>query len=332
MENPLIGKNNISPLRKECEKVKVIHYTHPQKENTNNLAIALGYFDGVHVGHRELISLLVREARAKGLSPYILTFADSLSKTKKTQSIIYNTEEKLKIFESLGVDGVIVADFLSVADLSPESFVYDVLVDSLGVELALSGYNFRFGKGAKADSSTLVELMEKKGKSAIILSEQKIDGKPLSATMIRELMMQGRLEDATRMLGAPYSVSGKVERGLGLGKVYGFPTINTPIRESSPLPVGVYRTAVKIGNKLYTGVTNVGTCLTVKERQIHAETLIADFSGDLYGEQICIFFLGYLREEKRFDSIEELKNQIYTDKDRAVKENGDLEWLEIGLN
>ncbi|MBQ7389532.1 MAG: riboflavin biosynthesis protein RibF [Clostridia bacterium] len=312
--------------------MNVVYYSYPSALELGKIAVALGYFDGVHVGHRELISLLVREARAKGLSPYVLTFADSLSKTKKTQSIIYNTEEKIKIFSSLGVEGVIVTDFSSISGLSPESFIGDVLVDSLGVELAISGYNFRFGKGAAADSLALVELMEKAGKSAIILSEQKIDGKPLSATVIRDLISEKRLEEATRMLGLPYAIEGEVERGLGLGKAYGFPTVNLPLRRTSPLSTGVYRTAVIIDGRAYTGVTNVGSCPTVSEREIHTETLIADFEGDLYGKTVRIYFLGYLREEKRFDSIEELRDRIYLDKDIAKKENGDLLWLETGLN
>ena len=312
--------------------MKIIEYKYPDRPGLENLALALGYFDGVHVGHREIITMLVREAKAKGLSPYVLTFADSLSKAKKTQSIIYNTEEKVKIFEALGVDGVIIADFHSIANLSPEAFVEEVIIDSFGAELAISGYNFRFGKGASADSSRLVELMCSRGKSAIILSEQRIDGKPLSATVIRGLISEGRLDEATRMLGLPYSIMGRVERGLGLGKAYGFPTVNLPLRDTSPLSVGVYRTAVLVNGRLYTGVTNVGRCPTVAEREIHAETLIADFDGDLYGKEIRIFFLGLLRPEKKFDSVDELREQIYLDKDRSIKENGDLKWLATGLN
>lgn len=312
--------------------MEVKKYSYPEKLNLKNTAVALGYFDGVHIGHRALISLLVREARAKGLSPYIFTFADDISKSKKTQSIIYNTEEKLAIFESLGVDGVIVADFESIKSLSPESFVNEVLIDALGTLLAISGYNFRFGKGAVADSKTLVDLMKRRGKSAIILDEQKIDGKSLSSTAIRGLISDKKLDEATKMLGLPYFTIGKVEKGLGLGKVYGFPTINTPIRENSPLTTGVYRTAVEIDGKFYTGVTNIGSCPTVNERKIHAETLIANFNGNLYGERIKIYFLGYLREEKRFDSVDELREQIYTDKQISIEENGDLTWLATGLN
>jgi riboflavin kinase/FMN adenylyltransferase len=310
----------------------VKHYKYPEKLNLKSTAVALGYFDGVHIGHRELISLLVREAKEKGLASYVLTFADDISKTKKTQSVIYNTEEKLTIFDSLGVDGVIVADFDSIKSLPPESFVNDVLIDSLGAEVAISGYNFRFGNGASADSNTLIELMEKRGKKATILSEQKRDGKILSSTAIRELIKDGKLDEATEMLGLPYFVEGVVEKGLGLGKAYGFPTVNTLIRENSPLPPGVYRTAVETGGKIYTGVTNVGSCPTVKEREIHTETLIADFDGNLYGEKIRIYFLGYLRQEKQFNSIDELREQIYTDKQRSIEENGDLTWLVTGLN
>ena len=307
-------------------------YKYPEKLKIGKVAVALGYFDGVHVGHRELLSLLVREARAEGLKAYVFTFEDNISKTKKTQSIIYNTEEKLKIFSSLGIDGVIVADFSSVAGLSPESFVGEVLIGSLGAELVISGYNFRFGKGASADTSDLVELMEKNGKRALVLSEKKIDGGTLSATVIREHIKEKRLDEAAKMLGTPYFIDGTVERGLGLGKGFGFPTVNIPMRESSPLSSGVYRTAVRIRDKLYTGVTNVGSCPTVKEREIHTETLIADFEGDLYGQDIRIYFLGYLREEKLFSSVDELREQIYYDKTRSIEENGDLKWLATGLN
>ena len=310
----------------------VKHYKYPEKLNLKSTAVALGYFDGVHIGHRKLIALLVREAKEKGLASYVLTFADDISKTKKTQSVIYNTEEKLTIFDSLGVDGVIVVDFDSIKNLSPESFVNDVLIDSLGAEVAISGYNFRFGNGASADSNTLIELMEKRGKKATILSEQKRDGKILSSTAIRELIKDKKLEEATKMLGLPYFVEGVVEKGLGLGKAYGFPTVNIPIRENSPLSPGVYRTAVEIGGKFHTGVTNVGSCPTVKEREIHAETLIAEFDGNLYGEKIRIYFLGYLRDEKRFDSVDELREQIYADKRKSIEENGDLTWLATGLN
>ena len=308
------------------------YYRYPEKLNISHTAVALGYFDGVHVAHRELISLLVKKARENGLSAYVLTFENGLSKVKKTQSIIYNTKDKIKIFESLGVDGVIIADFDSVAELSGECFVNEVLIDSVGADMAISGYNFRFGKGASSSSEDLTRLMESRGKRAIILGEQSIGKGQLSSTVIRELISARRLDEANEMLGLPYFIEGMVQRGLGLGKVYGFPTLNIPVRENSPLPPGVYRTAVEIGEKIYTGVTNIGSCPTVQEREVHAETLIADFSGDLYGSEVRIYFLGYLREEKRFDSVDELREQIYKDRNKSIEENGDLTWLATGQN
>ena len=310
--------------------MEVIKYKYPQSIGLKSLAIALGYFDGVHIGHRELISLLVREARSMGLRPFIFTFADTISKTKNTQSIIYNSNEKLRIFETLGVEGVIIADFSSISGLSPEVFVKDVLIDAIGAELAISGYNFRFGKFASAGSKELIELMEKNNKRALILSEKRFNGNILSATAIRTLMSEKKMEEANKMLGHPYFIEEKVERGLGLGKAYGFPTVNLPIRLDSPLPTGVYRCATMIDGKAYTVITNVGRCPTIKEREIHAEAMIADFDGNLYDKSIRIYFLGYLREEKVFNSVDELREQIYTDKEKSIKENGDLKWLETG--
>lgn len=310
--------------------MKIINYSYPMKTELKSIAVALGFFDGVHVGHRKLISLLVRKAREKGLSPYIFTFADTLSKTKNTQSIIYNLDEKNRIFESLGVDGVIVADFSSISNLSPEVFVRNALLEDLDVSVALCGYNFRFGKNASANSEDLVRLMRVNGRDAIVVDECRIDGKALSTTVIRQLIKEKNLDEANKMLGVPYFIEGVVERGLGLGKSYGFPTINLPVRENSPLPIGVYRCAVQVDGAIYTAITNVGRCPTVKEREIHAEAMIADFDGDLYGKTVRIFFLAYLREEQTFSSIEKLREQIYLDKERSIKENGDLKWLEIG--
>ena len=313
--------------------MRIIHYPSlDEKQNTQNLAVALGYFDGVHRGHRALISRLIEVARDRQLTPCIFTFSNSPSKTKNTQTTLYNIEEKIEIFTSLGIEAVILADFDSVSNLDAKSFVKDVLIDSLGARFAICGYNFRFGRGAHASAEDMVRLMESHSCGAEILDEQKVDGISVSATEIRNLLLAGNTEEAAKLLGAPYFISGTVERGLGLGAAYGFPTVNMPIREDSPLLPGVYRTAVRVGDTLYTGVTNVGSCPTVKVRAIHAETMISDFSGDLYGKKIYVYLLGYIRKEKRFDSLEELREQIYKDKKIAETENGDLKWLEIGLS
>ncbi len=311
--------------------MEVIKYTLGDKiPSTEPIAAALGFFDGVHIAHRALIELLIKEAKERNLTPCVFTFTENLTKQGKKQSLIYNTKDKIDILASLGIEKIILADFPSLSWLSPESFVFDVLIDTLSVRLAASGYNFRFGKGAVGNAELLSELMTARGAEGLILGEQKDNGEAVSATRIRQLLSEGKPERAAELLGMPYFIHGEVERGLGVGGAWGFPTVNTALSGSTPLKTGVYRTAVKIGERLYTGVTNIGSCPTVKERSIHAETLIADYSGDLYGQDVYIYFLGYLREEIRFESIEILKKQIYADRDRAVKENGDLKWLVIG--
>ena len=313
--------------------MEIIKYVYGQtKPSKKGLAVALGFFDGVHLGHRRLLRELKEKAELLGLEPCVFTFESGLRKTKNIQTILYNNEDKTQIFKALGISTVIFADFDSISGLSPEEFVNEVLIRDFDVKIAIAGFNFRFGKRASGDSDTLVKMMSERGCEAFIVDEQSLDGQSLSSTLIRGLLSEGRTEEANRLLGSPYFIRGRVERGLGLGAHFGFPTVNTPISETSPLKTGVYRAAVKIGEKLYTGITNVGECPTVKAREIHAETLIADFCGDLYGKEIYIYLLEYLREERNFGSVELLREQIYRDRDVSKTKNGDLKWLEIGLS
>ena len=313
--------------------MKVIRYQHPDNSiKLDSTSVALGYFDGVHVGHRALLSLMIKKSKEKNLIPCVFTFDNIPPKTNKTQTIIYNIEDKLAIFEQLGVKIVILADFKSISNLEPYDFVKTVLVDRLDARVAVSGYNFRFGKEASGCADDLSRFMNELGRDTQILEEQTFHGVTASSTYIRELLKEKRLDEATTFLGIPFFIRGRVEKGLGLGKGFGFPTVNLSIHRGFPLPLGVYRTAVKIDNKLYTGITNIGSCPTICERDIHAETLIADFNGNLYGKDIEIFFLGFLREEKLFDSVEELRDRIFQDKETSIKENGDLTWLATGLN
>ena len=168
-------------------------------------------------------------------------------------------------------------------------------------------------------------------KECFIESERKINGEKISTTKIKELLSDGAPLKAREFLGAPYFITSRVERGRGEGRGLGFPTVNMDADGLSHLKKGVYRCALQIGDELFSGVANVGTCPTFKERSVHAEVNIIDFEGDLYGRLIRIFFLDFLREERRFESIESLILQINVDKNRVIKENGDISWQEIGL-
>lgn len=293
--------------------------------------MALGFFDGVHIAHRELIVTARRQADEMELKLGVFTFP-SESSIKSTQKRMYDTKTRLGLLQDIGVDFAVVCDFDEVASLSPEEFVKRVLIDRLDCRVAVVGYNFRFGRGATGDAKMLKNLVESHGRECIIRPEYKCDGRTVSASLIRTLVENGRIEEANHLLGTPYRISGVVSHGRGEGKGLGFPTVNTAIDERYIVPKrGVYRTAVKINGEIYTGITNIGTCPTFGAREVHLETYIIDFEGDIYGENTDIYLLGYLRDEMTFNTPEELKMQINIDKNTAIIENGEIKWQELGL-
>ena len=301
--------------------MRIIEYKYPSgaQHAQEARAACLGFFDGVHLGHRALILETVERANAAGLVPTVFTFPSETAELKSGAARIYSTEQKLRIFEQLGVGTVVICDFASVAGLSAREFVSDVLIRELGVRLALSGEDFRFGHLAQGDSAELSRLMRELGGDAVIhkteyctLPSGRVE---ISATLIRELLAAADVRGAVALLGAPYRIGGEVKGGLGLGRTYGFPTLNTDIGDS-PLARGVYHTEVRIGGRSYTGLTNIGTCPTFGERAMHAESYLLDFDGDAYGERAEILFIDYIREERTFGSAEELRSEI----DKNIKE------------
>ena len=308
--------------------MKVYNYT-PGMRVGKETAVALGYFDGVHTGHRRLLATAKQVAKKNGLLFTVFTF--TAGSGIKESSLIYSNEEKLAIFEALGVEAVIIANFSEISGICAEDFVKNCLYRDMGCRIAVSGFDFRYGKDRTGDVNSLTQGLLSLGAQCIVEPEHKINGEKISSTKIKQLLALGKVEDAREFLGSPYQIICKVEHGRGVGKKLGFPTTNTKIGSGrTPLKRGVYRTAVEISGKLYTGVTNVGTCPTFEEREIHAETYIVDYCGNLYEKTIRIVFLGFLRDEQKFNSPEELTMQINIDKNRAIKENGDLSWQEIG--
>ena len=305
-------------------------YEYPGENRIDGKCVlALGFFDGVHIAHRDLIKTARKIAEEKGLPLGIFTFTGDV---KGGAERIYSDREKNRIFESLGADFTVYADFAAIKDLSPEEFVKNVLVSSLGCAISVAGFNFRFGRGASGDAESLTVLMAKSGGEAVIKNEITQDGETVSSTRIRDLLTSGRMKEATSLLGAPYYIIGRVEHGNKTGRTLGFPTVNLPLVDGAvTLKRGVYRSAVPIGEKIYHGITNIGTCPTFDERSVHSETYILDFEGDIYGEEICIYLLDFMREEIAFSTPNDLKMQINIDKNRAIKENGDITWQELGL-
>lgn len=297
-----------------------------------SLAIALGFFDGVHVGHRHLIDGMISAARERGLKTAIFTFESEGEGLKRGVTRLYPTDERIGILASFGVDYLIVTDFSAVAGVSAQDFVREHLVTRLGCRLAAAGFNFRFGARAQGNAEMLTTLMTEYGGEALILPEERSHGVTVSTTAIRAALADGDCPTAAEMLGEPYHVSATVVHGRGDGKRFGFPTINTARDSGVPLPRGVYATAVKIGEKFYTGVTNLGICPTFTEREEHFETMLLDFSEQVYGVTVKIYFLEYLRGEEVFPSPVELKIQIDRDAERARAIARSVKWQAIGRN
>lgn len=281
---------------------------------------ALGFFDGVHLGHRALF----REARAAAgrlsLPFAVFTFISESRSVKSGGERLYSTADKLSLIEECGADEVILADFDSLKSTSPEDFVHRLLCGECGTVCAVTGEDFRFGRGAAGDASCLRALIEERGGTVITVPDVTLGGEKVSTSAVKRALCEGRVEAANAMLGSPFFIGARVEHGRGVGRTLGFPTVNcsSPAAEGV-LRRGVYRSEVSLGGARYPALTNVGTCPTFEERESHAETYILDFDGAVYDENIRIYLYEFLRDEKRFSSPEELKMQIKLDINRVKR-------------
>ena len=297
---------------------------------TEKTAVAIGFFDGVHKAHRELIAKAREYSEEHGLSLAIFTFASD-SMVTKGASRLYADKEKFELLAEVGADTTLLFDFGLIKDLSKEEFVNGILSQKLNAEAVFCGDDFRFAKKASASAEDLKALMRALGGEAYVIGEITEGGKRISTTGIKALLSEGRVREAAELLSAPYFITGFVTHGKGMGRAMGIPTVNIELPDNAAkLPRGVYSTVISIGDRRYLGLTNVGTCPTFGERREHTETLILDFSGNVYDEKIRIYFLDYLREEKVFSGAEELIMQINIDKNKALELLGDLKWQEIG--
>ena len=311
----------------------MVIYEYPSKEKLNipECVMALGFFDGVHIAHRDLIKTAHKVAKEKGLKLGVFSFGWG-GRIKAGAGRLFDDGEKAEIFEELGADFTVYADFSAISDSTPEQFVKDILYQNLNCRVCVAGFNFRFGKGASGDSIMLTNLMEEIGGECRICDEISADGVTLSATLIRGLISDGRIEEANEYLGAPYYIKGRVLHGRRDGRKLGFPTANIAIEDGRLVPrYGVYRTATVIDGKLYNGVSNIGVCPTFDGEEVRLETHIIDFDGDLYDREIRVYLIGFIRDERRFDSLDQLKEQINIDKEITIKKNGEIKWQELGL-
>lgn len=309
----------------------IYHYPFDKKQNTEGCVLALGFFDGVHIAHRDLIGRAKAIADEKGLKLGVFTFGSD-GMIKSSAKRLYGDDDKAEIFESLGADFTVIADFGAISGMSGEEFVKELLVGRLNALYCVAGFNFRFGNKASSGEGELRRYMSEAGGMAVICEE--ITGEDhvtLSASLIRGLITSGEIRRANSILGAPYYIKGRVSHGKSLGRTIGFPTANIPIGEGKLVPrPGVYSSAVVLDGRIYKAVTNVGVCPTFGREQVKAESYVLDFSGDLYGRELRIYLLDFIRDERKFSSAEELVSQIEKDKNQ-VKESDEIKWQDLGL-
>lgn len=286
------------------------------KENT---AVAMGLFDGVHYGHRAVMKCASEAAkRFPGTEPAVFTF-DTATVTSKGDSgveYIFSREMKLEIIENLGVRYIYSPDFMNFKNLSGEEFVQLVLCDKLNAKFAVCGEDFRFGKNASCGAAELDRLCRKYGIEVITVPPvQHDDGGKISSTVIRELIKNGNIEAANRLLGTNFAFKLPVAYGRQLGREMDFPTINQYFPKRQVLPkFGVYASKTEVSGMLYKSITNIGIKPTVGSSAPLAETYIIDFPGDdLYGETVKVSLTSFVRPEMKFSGIDQLKAQIAKD-------------------
>ena len=284
-------------------------------------AVALGVFDGVHLGHRRVLASTLG---AQGLTSAVLSFGDGAAALKTNAVRLCSATYTASLLTAIGIEEWFQADFEAFRNLSPEAFVRDVLCGQLDAKRVCCGFNFRFGKGGVGTVDTLKTLCGQYGIELVVATELSDDGGTVSSDRIRRLIEAGEIGQATRLLGHPFVIDTPVAHGQALGRTLGTPTANQVLPDGFVMPrFGVYMSTAVIDGKSYYGVTNIGVRPTVGAPAPLAETWFEDFSGDLYDRPLRVVLTRFLREEMRFASVDELKAQIVADRDHARALRGD---------
>ena len=273
--------------------------------------LILGFFDGIHSGHRKVICDAVNYAKNSNKKTIMLTFNNSPAEYfGKKKEYIYPREYSYKLAEKLGVDFIIVSDFSSLAKVSAVEYIEKYLAKTYSPAAIFTGFNYTFGYERKGTPELLENFQSVFGYKYIMEVPYKLNGKIVSSTNIKEYLTQGEIESANQMLGEPFTIEGQVIYGEQIGRTIGFPTANIKYPQNIiRLPYGVYK--VYADNK--PAVLNWGTKPTVNGNHEGLEVHIPNFSGNLYGKQISIKVIKKLRDEKKFNGIKELTEQIKKD-------------------
>lgn len=275
---------------------------------SKTVALALGTFDGIHKGH---LAVLGSAIKSKAEKRVVVTFA--APPMKVGAKLVMPESVKEKEFLKLGFDEILLLDFEKVKDMSPTEFL-DMIFEKYNVKSISCGFNYRFGKRAAGDTETLKEYANSRGAECKIIDPVYYKGEPISSTRIRSAVQNGDIESANEMLGFPFFLESKVISGDARGRKMGFPTANQiPDKDVAIPKFGVYKTETELDGKKYSSITNIGIRPTYKTETPIAETHIIGFSGDIYGKTMRVGFIRFIREEKKFSCLEEVREQIEKD-------------------
>lgn len=312
------------------------HITGYNIEQSEPTVVTLGNFDGLHQGHRVLINLAKQYAQSEKLKSVVFTFSPHpmfVLNNKEHSALILAPSEKEYAMEHIGIDIYIEYPFtMEFASMPPEQFANDLIFDKLKCKVLIVGENYKFGKMQGGDYKLLKELGEKRGIKVIYVPYVIYEGERVSSTRIRNCLIEKDIEKANRLLTVPYFILGEVLQGKKLGRTIGFPTINI-VADNVKLfpPNGVYATRTVYNGETYYGVTNVGLQPTVNGKTKVVETFLFNFHEIVYGERIKTYFYKWLRDEKKFDSVEILQEQMKIDTENSkiyFKSKEFLDWVE----
>ncbi|MCU7828183.1 MAG: bifunctional riboflavin kinase/FAD synthetase [Candidatus Thiodiazotropha sp. (ex Myrtea sp. 'scaly one' KF741663)] len=303
--------------------MQLVRGLHNLKSDHHGCVATIGNFDGVHLGHQSVFRHLMEKGAELDLPTTVVTFEPQpreFFQAATAPARLTRLREKLQAIEAVGIERVVVLEFNKrLAAMPAERFVDELLVEGLGARFLSVGDDFRFGKGRMGDFELLRRMGEKHGFEVENMNTYKLDAGRVSSTRIRELLTEGDFTTANQYLGRPYRICGRVAHGDERGRTIGFPTMNVNLhRRVSPLR-GVYAVRVDgLGDKSYPGVANIGIRPTVEgDTRYLLEAHLFDFDRTVYGEHVNVEFVQKIRDEKRFDSFEELRQQILLDADVA---------------
>ncbi len=286
--------------------------------------VTIGTFDGVHIGHQEIIEKIIEDAQNSDYESLILTFFPHPRMVLAHElgvKLLNTINEKIELLEKIGLSNLIIHPFDEIfSQLSAEEFVAKILVEKLKIKKIILGHDHRFGKDRSASIDDLIIFGKKYNFEVEQISAQKIDQVAISSTKIRTALLEGNIVLANQYLGYQYSFSGKVVKGKQLGRTIGFPTANIQIDEAYKLipKNGVYIVKSSIDEKIHFGMMNIGNRPTVDGKNQTIEVYFFDFDKDIYDTSISVTILDRIRDEKKFDSLEDLKKQIEKDKQSVI--------------